>query len=57
MVSGCGYLFFSLLPHVLLTLDIRAPDMEGRYAVAHAGGLIRVGNTREFVLRSTALKG
>lgn len=33
-----------------------APDMEGRYAVSHAGGLVRVGNVREFIVRSTQLK-
>ncbi len=31
-----------------------APDLDGKYAVAHSGGLVRVGNVREFILRSAA---
>ncbi len=31
-----------------------APDLDGRYAVAHSSGLVRIGNVREFVLRSSA---
>lgn len=29
-----------------------APDVDGRYAVAHASGLVRVGALKEFVIRS-----
>ena len=31
-----------------------SPDLDGKYAVAHAGGLVRVGSVREFILRSAA---